>query len=99
MAEQISLYAVECVPKKRDNVRRRWEDGFQRWCNREMLNESDGFGVCGFGAICDFCEDNTFGRPCVRALSSMCREKRISIDYEKTDYKDAWFGRVGGGYG
>ena len=95
MPEQTALYVVEPAPKKTDNKRRRWENGFQRWSNTEARDEGDGLGICGFGSICDFCVDNTYGRPCVRALNAMCREKRIAIDYEKTSYKDAWFGMVG----
>lgn len=36
---------------------------------------------------------NSYGRPCVRALNAMCREKRITIDYEKRNYEEVWDGR------
>lgn len=42
--------------------------------------------------MCDYCDDNTYGRPCVRALNAMIREKRLKIDYEKTGYVEAWEG-------
>lgn len=94
MAEQFALYAgAEAVkPRQTDTVRRKWENGFQRWSNKEAQDESTSIGVCGYGYMCDYCEDNTYGRPCVRALNAMCREKRITIDYEKTSYADAWEG-------
>lgn len=97
MAEQVALYAVEDAPKKNDNLRRRWENGFQKWSNKKGNDGSTPEGVCGFGIICDYCEDNTFGRPCVRALNAMCRDSRITIDYSKTSYENAWMGVFGNG--
>lgn len=94
MAEQLELYAVEKSPKRHDDkLRRKWENGFQRWSNKAAQDESTSDGVCGFGAICDHCEDNTYGKPCVRALNAMLREKRLSIDYEKVTYEEVWNGR------
>lgn len=52
----------------------------------------DGCGCCGYGAMCDWCEDNSYGRPCVRALNAMCREKRIRIDYSDYDFRKVWWG-------
>ena len=92
MAEQLALFAVEPAPKQADNVRRRWENGFQRWSNKQFLDGATGYGACGYGSMCDYCEDNSFGRPCVRALNDMCRRHQITIDYEKTSYKNAWEG-------
>lgn len=34
--------------------------------------------------------DNSYGRPCVRALNAMCREKNITIDYENYDFEEIW---------
>ena len=31
-----------------------------------------------------------YGRPCVRALNDMCREKRIKIDYDDYDFTKVW---------
>ena len=47
--------------------------------------------------MCDYCEDNTYGRPCVRSLNAMIREKRLKIDYEKTGYVEAWEGILDNG--
>ena len=90
--EQIVLYPEEPKPRKSNNERRRWENGFQRWSNEQAQDERTSIGVCGFGAMCDYCTDNHYGRPCVRALNAMCREKRISIDYQKQKFADAWEG-------
>lgn len=93
MAEQLELYPVEAAePKKVDNTRRRWENGFQRWSNKQFQDGGVGYGACGYGVMCDYCEDMDVGRPCVRALNAMCRDSRITIDYEKTSYENAWDG-------
>lgn len=92
MAKQLAMFAVEPSPKKVDNVRRRWENGFQRWSNEKAHDGSTPEGACGFGVICNYCGDNTYGRPCVRALNAMCRDSRITINYEKTSYEKAWEG-------
>jgi hypothetical protein len=42
--------------------------------------------------MCDYCKDNSYGRPCVRALNEMCQKERISIDYSKRNYEDIWDG-------
>ena len=44
--------------------------------------------------MCDYCEDNSYGRPCVRALNEMCREKGIAIDYDNRNYEDIWNGNL-----
>ena len=73
-------------------TKRNWENAFQRWSNYMWLGEGsiNGYGCCGYGSMCDWCEDNSYGRPCVRALNAMCREKNISIDYENYDFKEIW---------
>lgn len=35
-------------------------------------------------------EEDDKGRPCVRALNAMCREKRIEIDYSDMNF-ERWF--------
>ena len=47
-----------------------------------FFDEKNHFGACGYGAICDYCKDNSFGRPCVRALNAMCREKFVAVNYK-----------------
>lgn len=91
--QQISLYNVEIPPtKKKDNLRRKWENGFQRWSNKEQENEASNNGKCGYGSFCEFCENVSWGRPCVRALNKMCRHQRLIINYAETSYENAWNG-------
>lgn len=84
---------LEEPPKRKkpiDKRRRAWENAFQRWSNEISQDGSTPLGKCGFGNICDYCTDNDKGRPCVRALNAMCREKRIEIDYSDRNFK-RWF--------
>lgn len=90
MDEQTTLFAVEDASKKSKNVRRRWENGFQNWCNKEFEDGTNELGACGYGVMCDYCIDNSYGRPCVRALNAMCRDRHITIDYANSDYEMVW---------
>lgn len=73
-----------------DTQRLAWERGFQRWSDKVSQVSTTHYGKCGYGAICDYCTDSNKGRPCVRALNQMCREKGIKIDYSDSDY-ERWF--------
>lgn len=100
MAEQLALFDVPPEQKKDtidEKKKRNWEDGFQRWSNNQFdKNPHDQpLGCCGWGSMCDYCVDNSYGRPCVRALNEMCRTKGITIDYEKRNYEDIWCGNFG----
>ena len=85
------------LPKKerkpKDPQKKSWENGFQKWSNKESIDGTTHYGACGFGGICDYCEDNSFGRPCVRALNLMCRDKFLSIDYSDKSKEnfEKWF--------
>lgn len=98
MAKQLSLFEAAMLSdnlvKKKRKVKRNWEYAFQKWSDSMAYGEgnNDGRGCCGFGSICGWCEGNTYGKPCVRALNKMCREKRISIDYSKRDFEKIWRG-------
>ena len=96
MAEQYDLFGnceklIKPKPKI-DKQKRNWEDGFQRWSNKQFQDGASGYGACGYGFMCDYCEDNSRGRPCVRALNEICRIKHIKIDYSKKNYEDIWNG-------
>ena len=52
-------------------------------------------GKCGYGSMCDYCSENDKGRPCVRALNEMCRDRNIKIDYENVSCSDVWGGCYG----
>lgn len=97
MPIQLDLYGneVEIIskPKPTNRAKRNWENAFQRWSNDKHINEpTDHYGKCGYGSMCDYCADNTYGRPCIRALNEMCKEKRITLDYEKRNFADIWDG-------
>lgn len=84
---QANLF-VEYAKKKRS-----WEDAFQRWSNSLAYGKGGGsysYGCCGYGSMCDWCENNSYGRPCVRALNRMCREKGLKIDYSDRNFERLW---------
>jgi len=82
------------LPKKKrkpqDKEKRSWENAFQKWSDEQAQDGTTPLGKCGYGSICDYCENNDKGRPCVRALNTMAREKRIMIDYSDRDF-ERWF--------
>ncbi len=93
MAIQLDLYGNEVkVVKPVNKVKRNWENAFQKWSNEQFQEGRYGFGACGNSSMCDYCEDNSYGRPCVRALNKMCREKHIVIDYKNKSFEDIWNG-------
>lgn len=94
MDDQMQLFDISEKQSSNNTgkAKRKWENGFQRWSDRHSADGGSSFGCCGFGSMCDYCDDNTYGRPCVRSLNAMIREKRLKIDYEKTGYVEAWEG-------
>ncbi len=99
MGEQYDIFGnCEALIKpkpKIDKQKRNWENGFQKWSDKMALNEpTEHYGKCGYGFMCDYCEDNSYGRPCVRALNEICRERSIKIDYSKKSYEDVWNGVI-----
>lgn len=93
MSEQITMFSI---PKgeRTDLVKRRWENAFQKWSDKHGMNtdNTEDYGCCGYGAMCDWCKDNSYGRPCVRALNKMCREKGIYLNYASRDFVKVWRG-------
>ena len=94
MNEQTALFDITPNPRKTNREKLSWENRFQNWSNLASIEENTSYGSCGYGAICDYCTDNSYGRPCVRALNTMYREKRLTIDYENTSFEDAWNGAL-----
>ena len=80
-----------------EKKKRKWEDAFQRWSNQHGIDGYDHYGCCGFGQICDYCKDNHYGRPCVRALNEMLRTKHKKINYETITFKQAFDGEIKNG--
>ena len=76
--------------KPQDKERRAWENAFQNWSNKASQDGTSPDGCCGYGTICDYCKDNSVGRPCVRALNEKARVKNIGIDYSDLDFAK-WF--------
>lgn len=76
--------------KEYANHKRNWENAFQKWSDEQGIDGLTSYGVCGYSSICEWCENNTYGRPCVRALNAMCREKNIQIDYSERDFEKVW---------
>lgn len=78
---------------KDNRARRNWENRFQRWSNNQLLEDgTTSYGVCGYGSMCDYCTDNTYGRPCVRALNAYLKENDLTIDYKNAEFTDVWSG-------
>ena len=92
---QLSMFddaGISTERRERNNAKRRWENAFQKWSNNHGMfgDPTESYGCCGYGSMCDWCDDNTYGRPCVRALNAMCREKNIQIDYSDRDFEKIW---------
>ena len=94
--EQLSLLEKALLSdnfaKKKKSVKRKWEYAFQKWSDENGINGEMSYGCCGYGSMCDWCNDNSYGRPCVRALNAMCRDKHIQIDYSSRDFEKVWRG-------
>lgn len=85
------IYTQLRMRHEQEKAKRRWEDRFQKWSNEQSQDGYEPYGCCGTGGLCDYCEDNTYGRPCVRALNALCREKGLKIDYTNYDFKEVWW--------
>lgn len=95
MSDQITMIQIP-KSERTDLPKRRWENAFQKWSDKHGMNNdnTEDYGCCGYGAMCDWCEDNSYGRPCVRALNKMCREKGLLINYAKRDFEEVWRGNT-----
>ena len=89
--EQLTMIQIP-ESENTDLAKRRWENAFQKWSNEQSQDGYTPYGCCGYGVICDWCEDNTYGRPCVRALNKMCREKGIYLNYTNQNFEEIWQG-------
>lgn len=100
MKGQLEFFKIE--PSAEKKLKRKWENAFQKWSNREAQNPTTSLGKCGYGTICDYCADNSYkGKPCVRALNWMLRETRGKIDYGKTDeeyFENVFQGGINNGW-
>lgn len=92
MKGQITFLPIEKADAEDKKIKRNWENAFQRWSDKEAQDGTTPNGKCGFSEICDYCHNNNYGRPCVRALNDMLRKKRKKIDYKTADYEKVWDG-------
>ena len=87
-----NLFGEEVPEKKRDKKRTAWNRRFQAWSDRMTQEEGTPYGKCAHGAICDFCADNSYGSPCVRALNEWMKETGRKVDYDKEDFEAVFMG-------
>lgn len=93
--EELELQAKLFVKyaDKKHKAKKAWENAFQRWSDSHGMgcDNIESYGCCGYGSMCDWCyDDPSIGRPCVRALNAMCREKGIIIDYSERNFERIW---------
>lgn len=91
MGEQLTMFKMP-EKERTDLTKRRWENAFQKWSDKHGMQEdcAESWGACGYGSMCDWCEDNSYGRPCVRALNAMCREKGVLLNYDEKNFEKVW---------
>lgn len=83
------------IRKKTDaKFKRNWGNAFQNWSNKHSQDGTTSYGICGYGVICDYCEDNSYGRPCVRALNNWCMAKGKTINYHDRNFEAVWRGEL-----
>lgn len=87
---QLGFFDIPPKDNTEKNEKLRWENGFQKWSNEQAQDGHTPLGKCGYSSICDYCKDNCYGRPCVRALNSMYRETGKTIDYANKNYQEIW---------
>lgn len=94
MSEQLTFLTEEVQKSLGEKLlKRRWENGFQKWSDKNNMDGHTPLGACEYGSMCDYCEgDPSKGRPCVRALNAMLRETGKKIDYESMSFEDVWEG-------
>lgn len=85
----LNLFGEEVDERKKDRKRETWNRHFQKWSDEKSQDGTTPYGKCGYGAICDWCKDNSYGRPCVRALNTMLKEKRLGF-YETEDFESVF---------
>lgn len=92
MRSQITFLPIKEADDEYKKQKRKWENAFQKWSDKEAQDGTTSDGKCGYGEVCRYCENNDYGRPCVRALNQMLRETRKKIDYNAAEFEDVWYG-------
>lgn len=89
--EQLQFDGLPSKQKQDNSKKREWERGFQKWSDEQCKDESTPLGKCGYSRICDYCSMNAYDdNVCIKALRSMCKDLKITIDYEKQTYQEIW---------
>ena len=88
----LNLFGEEVDERKQDKKRKTWNRHFQKWSDEKSQDGTTPYGKCGYGAICDWCKDNSYGRPCVRALKEWMKETGRKVDYDKDDFEAVFMG-------
>lgn len=89
-----AMAALQHGAEEAKRMKRRWEHGFQRWCDEHQNDGTTEYGACGYGVICDWCSGNDVGRPCVRAWNAWLRDKGLAAHYDTQTFEDAWNGEL-----
>ena len=92
MLEQLEMYAEQAMLREAKIKKAQWDAMFQKWCDDMSHDGSTEQGKCGWGVFCDYCDDVSHGKPCVRAINAMLRETGKNIDYKHADFERIWRG-------
>lgn len=90
-AKQLPLCPeLEQIPdeKKKSDRRKKekWQKAFQAYSDKKAQDDTTPSGKCGYMDFCDYCTDNSYGRPCVRAFNEWARANHIQADYDDFDF-------------
>lgn len=91
---------LEDVQREKEDAKRtrmNWENRFQTWSNEQSYDGTTHCGKCGYGVMCDYCEDSSYGRPCVRALNQLIKVAGVKVNYKIAKYCDIWNGKFSEG--
>lgn len=87
-AKQLPLCPeLEPIPNAVDHrQKKKWQRAFQAYSDKMLLDGTTPSGKCGYMSFCDYCADNSYGRPCVRAFGEWARANHIQVDYNDFDF-------------
>lgn len=71
---------------ERNAKKRKWQNAFQAYSDKMFQEPTTPSGKCGYMSFCDYCADNSYGRPCVRAFNEWARVNHIQVDYDDFDF-------------
>lgn len=83
--EQI-IDAGRASDKAERRKKEKWQRAFQAYSDKMSQDGTTPSGKCGYMEFCDYCTDNSYGRPCVRAFGEWARANKITVDYDDYDF-------------